>query len=197
MKKRLNLVGLMVVLAAVCLGLSPTLEAKSPEKKETFTGTVLSVTAGRLPSSPFTIYVYDYTTPEEAKQFGEILKTKGDKALANALSKPVKGRILIGNRTGYDIGFIRTFDTPEGGRIVRMATNRPIAMREVWGGARSLDYQIGLIEFKLDAEGKGEGTLAGACEIEFTAENSIKIKNIGIQPAKMLNIRTEKPKEKK
>lgn len=196
MKKRFCVAGSIFAFMAVCLGLGPLVEAKSPEKKETFTGTVLSVTAGRLPSSPFTIYVYDYTTPEEARQFAEVLRTGGSNALANALSKPVKGRILIGNRTGYDIGFIRVFDSPEG-RIIRMATNRPIAMREIWGGSRSLDYQIGLIEFKLDAEGKGEGTLAGACEIEFTSEHSIKIKNIGIQPAKMLNIRTVQPKAKK
>ena len=161
-------------------------------KKETYTGSIIVTgLAGGVPSAMITIYIHEYTTDEEAAQLAQILKTEGQKELVKKLSKIEKGRIIIGGKTGYNFGFARSFKT-ETGRIIRLATDRPIYIPEARLGSRSMDYSIGYVELNLDAEGKGNGTMIFGAKISFKEDNTLKVEQYGVQPARLMNIRMRK-----
>ena len=53
---------------------------------------------------------------------------------------------------------------------------------------QAADYPFGLIELTLDKEGKGEGRLIGAAQIELK-EGIVNVTSLGAQPVKLLSVR--------
>lgn len=146
--------------------------AQKPEQFQTQafgTGTQVGRKAG------VTIIINAYSTPEDQKLLIDAFARAGNKGLSKAVSKmPVKGRIAVTGGVGYDVTYIRVFQTPTG-RKIRLVANRPIELGEVWSASRSLDYNLSAIELEVDANGKGTGTLLPACQLKMNKQNEIEI----------------------
>ena len=121
------------------------------------------------------ITINQYSTPEDQKVLLDAFQAKGSRGLANALNKmSSKGRISITGTLGYEVTYIRVFQTPTG-RKIRLVTNRPITFGEAWTDSRSEDYNLSAIEIDLTSDGKGKGTLLPACQFKINKENEIEI----------------------
>ncbi len=122
-----------------------------------------------------TIIIEQYSTPEDQQILLQAFQAKGSQGLYNALYKmSSKGHVAITGTLGYDVTYIREFKTPTG-RKIRLVTNRPVTMGELWTDSRSTDYNLTALELNLDANGKGEGTLLPACQFTLNKENEIEI----------------------
>ena len=183
------------LLLTLALGAAVLLAADEPAKAEKakkiyYDANIYQEGRAGVPVMRVQFMIKQFSTPEEAAELAQTLKESGQEGLTKALSKlEEKGNISINNRLGYKIGFIRQIPTPDGGSIIRMATDRPISIPELWGGARSMDYTIGVVELKLDAEGKGEGLLIYAAKVKFNEQGMLEIETYGIAPAKLINVR--------
>lgn len=122
-----------------------------------------------------TITINELSTPEDQKVLMDVFATRGMNGLTNAVSKmSSKGRIRMTGTLGYDVNYIRIFQTPTG-RKIRLVTDRPITFGEAWGDRRSEDYSLSAIELDLDANGKGTGTLLPACQFKINKQNELEI----------------------
>lgn len=102
-------------------------------------------TAGAVPgrsTSQFEIEIRSYTSDQEAAELAQYLVTEGPQKLWDRLVKMDNGWMRVGQNLGYPIAVVRAFDTPEGGRVIRVATDRPIQMAEVMRGLRSGKLEI-------------------------------------------------------
>lgn len=176
------------------------LSAEAPEVSlpEEFVGTIVDagVAVPRATSARFTIHIDEYTTDEEAMELLQLLADEGPKGLEDAMRDLDKGWIRVGPSLGYPLSVARSFET-ENGRVIRVATDRPIQMFEVYRGLRSRDYPFGIVEIQLDAEGEGQGQLIAAAEVGFSPEGSLEIESLGTQPFRLLQVKQQQPKKKK
>jgi threonine dehydrogenase-like Zn-dependent dehydrogenase len=139
-----------------------------------------------------TIYINSFTTDEEVENYLDILKTKGQDGLESAFDKTrERGRIAIVGTTGNDISFIRS-RTAETKRIITMAANRTISFPELRESPRSRDYKFTIIELRLDADGKGDGTLMYATKLKFNKKGQLELEHYGQTPVRLANVRREK-----
>ena len=99
--------------------------------------------------------------------------------------EPVVGRMRFAQTLGYDLRAARSIPT-ENGRKIRVATDRPISGFEVMRGSRSEDYPIAWIEIDFDSEGKGEGTMIAAAQLEVK-DGDLVMESFGTQPLRIVN----------
>jgi hypothetical protein len=119
-------------------------------------------------------------------------------ALKSGMEKMTVGYLQVNSGLRWPIRVASTWPTDKG-QAIRLATNRPIYFGEFAKGMRSMDYPIGLIEFTLPPEGRGEGTLVMATRPGFDKEGRIEVRsmpsNTGAQ--KLTNVEREPIKDKK
>lgn len=138
------------------------------------------------------IYVDRYSTDEERQDFLNVLKTKGQDGLETAFDKAKPcGRVAIVGTTGNTVSYIRA-QSAETKRIIRMATNRTISFPELWTSPRSRDYKFGIVELRLDSDGKGEGTLLYATKVKFNKKGELELEHYGQSPVRLANVRKQK-----
>jgi len=193
MRKRFLFPVLVLTLAALAL---PGFAASGPEQ---FNGVVYdqpNVTRGT--TTFFLLQIDKWGTEEEAANYLQILKDKGQKALVEAFwdAKEV-GYVRVGNKLGYPIIFAREIPQADGGRVVRAFTDRPIQFFEAMNNTRSRDYPLAIIEIVFPKEGKGEGIVIPAAQAGFDDKGQLGIENRGTQPFKLLNMTAKPVKEKK
>lgn len=122
-----------------------------------------------------TIIINEYSTAEDQKALIDAFGARGSEGLYNAVSKmSSKGRIAIPGTVGYDINYVKVFQTP-GGRKIRIVTDRPITFGEAWADSRSRDYNLSALELNVNNEGKGNGTLLPACQFTINKERELEI----------------------
>lgn len=143
----------------------------------------------------FNLTIEHYTTDEEAKALAEILKTSGQQALLDKVWKMKQiGYLKVGGSMGYPIFVARSLPSPDG-RVIRCATNRPVAPRELNYGTRSMDYPFGVIEIYLPTEGKGTGVVVGMAKVSVSASNTLQIEGYGTLPLQLLDVTVEQKKK--
>ena len=123
------------------------------------------------------IHVSEFSAPEEQKALLEAFQSNGSEGLANALDKlKAKGRIALTGTVGYDLNYIRNFQMPDGSRMIRFVTDRPIRFGEVWGSTRSQDYKITVGEITIPKNGKDiKGTLLPAVWVKLDKKGELEL----------------------
>ena len=122
-----------------------------------------------------TIVINEYSTANDQKALIEAFDARGSEGLFNAVGKmPARGRISITGALGYDINYVKVFQTASG-RKIRIVTDRPITFGEAWDDSRSEDYNLSVLELDLNAEGKGTGILVPACQFQLDKQHEIEI----------------------
>ncbi|MGH9778345.1 MAG: hypothetical protein ACRD5I_08035 [Candidatus Acidiferrales bacterium] len=186
-----------IVVAVACLLLAGSVGGAAKDKKpKTKTEYIEAVAEGTSTQMGrvinISISIREYSTPEDQRALLQAFEEGGQKGLVNALSKMnAKGRIAITGTLGYDLNYIRQFDTPNG-RKIRFVTDRPIAFGELWSGSRSADYDLSAGEIDLSKEkGKSTGTLLPACKLTIDKEKELKLE-LTQNPWKLVNISVSK-----
>ncbi len=118
--------------------------------------------------SRVTIIIYAFSTADDQKNLFEAFQAGGPQGLHNAVSKlQSHGHIAITGTLGFDIKYIREFKMPDGGRKIRMVTDRPIRFGEVWSDSRSADYNLSAFEIILSPQkGKSTGILLPVMQLK-------------------------------
>lgn len=115
------------------------------------------------------ILIQEYSEPGDREILLDAFKKAGSKGLFNAVSKMhSKGRISLPSTVGYDINYAREIPSASG-RTIRLVTNRPISIGEVWTSSRSMNYNLSIVEFNLpnEKDAKGKGSLLPAAELKI------------------------------
>jgi hypothetical protein len=169
----------------VALGLAAAGSAPAQEKKrETFMATVLQTASMRLPGGgtfQITMNVDEWTSIEERKRLLTVFKEGGAEALMKELRKMKAGYIqppAFARWPSWEIDVASSIPQPDGGRIVRLFTERPIAFGEAYYNTRSRDYEFGIVELKLNADGEGEGATIPAAKLSLDGEGQIVIETL-------------------
>ncbi len=178
--------GLLVTLATIggLLIQPPPATAQAPER---FDGILVSTAALGTGLFRIRIQIEEYSTDAEAQKFMAILANEGWQKLEDAFSHEEKGRIIGPNQRGIDIAYARSFPH-ETGRIVRLATARPIVFAEAYRNTRSREYAFGIIELRLDENGEGSGIVIAAAKAEFTDDGQLSIESYGHPPLSISTI---------
>lgn len=182
--------GALAACVALALLCSAQRSASADDVIETFTGTVVG-TGGVLggQSVPFTLRVYRFATPEEARRLSAAYSDGGSQALLRALRKIKKMGILsIDGRVGYEVGAIFNGQAGDRRQIV-VVTARPISQFELRNATRSRDYPFSVLEMNLDADGKGEGIAVAAAKIVLNEGGGITVENFNTYELKLLGVR--------
>jgi len=125
------------------------------------------------------IYINQFSPKEEQAALLEAFQSNGSEGLANALDKlPAKGRIALTGTVGYDLNYIKLFQMPDGNRMIRFVTDRPVRFGEVWGSTRSRDYDITVGEIIIPKKEKdAKGTLLPAVRVRLDKKGDIELES--------------------
>jgi hypothetical protein len=150
-----------------------------------------STQMGDLVSLNFTID--KYSTEEDQAALVEAFAASGSQGLVNALDKmSSKGRVSIPGTLGYDVNYIRNFTRPDGSRMIRFVTDRPIAFGEHWGSTRAMDHQISIGEI-IFPKGKGQssGRFLPVAKVKLNKESELEIETFN-NPWELINIKVSR-----
>jgi hypothetical protein len=141
----------------------------------------------------FAVFITDWTTDQQVKDFTDRLREDGPDGLGKALDKTKDvGRVSPTGFVGNSFRFARATPTPDGGMHIVMVTDRPMSFWERYNSGRSTQYPFGIVVLNVDSAGKGTGTLAPICKIKFNKKNELEIENYGQKPLRLANVRIEK-----
>jgi hypothetical protein len=185
----------VVVFAAFIVLLFPVIGLGS----DAAPATVMIVNAPKTGMARLRLTVEHWTTDEERAGLLEALGEGGTEALVKAMRGLDAGYLQVENNLRWPIRVASTWATDEG-RLVRIATNRPIYFGEYWRqGTRTSDYPVGVIEFSLPPEGTGEGSLLVATRIDFDKQGRIEVRSLpqNTGPQNLVDVARETPKKSK
>ena len=162
------------VFAIITLAAASGVQAQKTERiSATAMGTGTQL--GRIVNIDITIN--EYSNEQDKAGLLEAFQANGSEGLANALDKmKAKGRIAITGTLGYDLNYIRSFNMPDGSRLIRFATDRPIRFGEAWASSRTMDYQLSIGEILIAKEkGKTKGTIVPVARVKLNKERDVEI----------------------
>lgn len=186
-RRQLNLMAVLLMLLAV-VGY-----AQTNAQPERFTANAVSLSPEYGTGQRIVEITVDRWSPNaERERLVTTLQEKGPNELLKQLqkNKPV-GRIRTPDSLGYDLRYAQQTPLPEGGRMIVIATDRPIGFWEATEHPRSIDYPFTVIQMKLDRDGNGSGTLSYATRIVAHENNVIELEDFATQPIMLNNIRAE------
>jgi hypothetical protein len=191
--------GLVLIAAGAAAGHGQ----EGEKKRETFTATVLQTANMRLPAGgtfQITMNVDEWTSVEERKRLVDTFKEGGSEALMKELRKMKAGHIVppaFVRWPSWELDVAASIPQPDGGRIVRLFTERPIAFAEAYYNTRSRDYEFGIVELRLNADGEGEGKTIPAAKLSLDKDGQIVIETLPYTtgPQRLIGVRQWKDKK--
>ena len=186
-RRQLNMMAVLFMLLAV-VGY-----AQTNGQPERFTANAVSLSPEYGTGQRIVEINVDRWSPNaERERLVSTLQTKGPNELLKQLqkNKPV-GRIRTPDSLGYDLRYAQQTPLPDGGRMIVIATDRPIGFWEATHQPRSIDYPFTVIQMKLDRDGNGSGTLSYATRIVAHENNVIELEDFATQPIMLNNIKAE------
>ena len=202
-KQRLAAVGLGLALVVSCAAGAGAEDKK--KNRETFMATVLQQANMRLPGGgtfQLTMNVDEWTSVEERQRLLTVFKEGGSEALMKELRKMKAGYITppaFARWPSWEVDVAASIPQPSGGRIVRLFTERPIIFGEAYYNTRSKDYEFGVVELKLNADGEGEGVTIPAAKLSLNEQGELVVETLPYTtgPQKLIGVRQWKDKKKK
>src|SRR5947209_17287232 len=184
---------LFILMCALCCVAAVAQFRPTPVAKaaagEVVQGTVVGI-GGRMAgrTAPFKLNINRYTSPDDVTNLNSALRSGGQDALMNTLSKLDAGRIAIGNNIGVTANAIIATPTAEGGTKLTVLYQRNVSFYELRYGARSEDYRFGYAEIYLDRRGEGQGTLIPAAKVRLEGDTWV-VEDFGEFPARLMGLR--------
>jgi len=150
---------------------------------------------GPASAGPLDITIERWSTDDERDRLKTVLMEKGSNGLLKELQRirPRTGYIRTPFSTGWDIHYAREHATPDGGRRIILATERPMSFWEALNQPRSADYGFTLAEIHVGPDGKGEGKIVTPAKISWNKDRgAIEITNYGTEPVRLTKVSVEK-----
>jgi hypothetical protein len=187
MRRQFTFIAVLLMLLAVGA------YAQTNGQPERFTANAVSTSPQYGTGQQIVEITVDRWSPNsERERLVTALQSKGSDELLKQLQKnrPV-GRIRTPDSLGYDLRYAQQTQLPDGGRMIVIATDRPIGFWEATRRPRSIDYPFTVIQMKLDREGNGSGTMSYATRIVARKDNVIELEDFATQPIMLNNIRSQ------
>lgn len=193
--KKINILAIVLLLSIFALA-SASVNAQG---KERFTGTLVYYGSGlstRTIVTNFTLDITGQTPNEQAQNYLNILKNKGQDKVLDTIDDKELGRFSVDSNIGVPINVVRESDV-DGKRRIFVVFRRWTRFAELRYGYRSLDYPFGVIELYIDSKtGKGEGTYIAAAKIRWDSDgdkiSQVEIENFATFPARLLNVKSDR-----
>ena len=146
------------------------------------------------------IRINSWSTASQRKHLIDTFLAKKQEGLLSELGKqPERGRFNFPGymgpdpnntmRLGTDIRYAMSFPGEDGGRRIVIITPRVIGFRETVNQPRTVDYPFTMFEMHFDRDGKGEGKMAYALQINFDKKkNNIELENYSTEPVRLNNL---------
>ena len=183
---------------ALTVGAAPVGDGPTAMQDEQLVFNMSAQHVGTGPSgqTPVSITITRLSSPDERDALEEIFIDGGMQALAQALrDAPEVGFIRAPSisTTGWRLRYAMIFSDGKGGRIFRLATDRPISFVEATQRrVATWDFNVSLIELLIDEEGNGEGTLMAGVEFAYDQTNdTFGLKSLSSQPVRLNNVRQQ------
>jgi len=185
---RLHVVAAALVCSATLLVTHTS--AQSDKKTEEFSAIFSNISnVGSVGATPVTIRITRWTDNGEDEKLMSILRDKGNEAFVRELQDArAVGSIGTPQELPYDLRYARQTPTEKGGRRIILMTDRPMAFAERLSASVSRDYPVTWIELRLDANGRGEGSLSLATRLRLLG-NVLGIEDLANQPARLSEVR--------
>jgi hypothetical protein len=164
--------------------------AQEPTGTEEFDAILTNISnVGGAGLTPVSIRISRWTPDAENERLLGALRKDGQEAFLRELLdvKPV-GSIGTPVSLRYEFFYAREGPTEGGGRRIMMISDRPMQMWERMQAAPSRDYPFTVLELRLDAEGKGTGTLAQLAQLRLVG-NILGIENLATGPMRLTQVK--------
>lgn len=198
-RHRLIRITLGASLATVTFLLQSTLVwSQEKDARETFRAFAVSMgTVAAGANTTLQITVDRWSTDEERNALITAIVEKGSEELLDVLrDQEETGFVRVTGRgagrtrwPSVRLHYARDIRT-DGGRIIRLATDRPIGMWEAIQNPRTMDYTFTFIELRLDENNEGEGSFAIGVELKYDKEkNTLVVENLSSEPVRLTTVR--------
>lgn len=177
------------------------IQAQDEEFKETFTARALSMgTMATGAATTVQITISRWTTDEERRELIATIVEKDSDALVDALNDQKETGFvrIVGRGAGRTrfpsvrLRYAREFRI-EGKRVIRLGTDRPIGFAEARQNPRSMDYNISIVELRLDENDEGDGTMAVGVKMKFDKDtNQLVLENRSSEPIRLTRVTKNK-----
>ena len=193
----LAFVAVPLLVAAVAFVTPLSADDGSATQEETFRALAQHLGSGPSGQTSIIITISRWSTDEERDHLAEVLVTEDMQDLADELRRQetvgfirTTGRAARVGTGSWQLRYAREFRSGDD-RIIRLATDRPISFVEVLRQpVRTWDFQVSIIELKLDANDEGEGVLMAGVEFGVDGENNVlTIKHVSTNPVRLVNVR--------
>jgi hypothetical protein len=164
----LLLMGLLVLVS---------LPAFSREKNETIDATAWGTSTQLGKNIGITLIIYEWSTPEDREVLVQAFQKGSNQGLVNALEKmKAVGHINITGTLGYDVSYIKLFQTPTG-RKIRFVTNRQIKFGEAFYDTQSQAFNLtaGEIDLNDQDKSKSAGVLYPAAQLTIDKDGQLSM----------------------
>ena len=165
----------------MCLTLGAVSHAQAPASSGRLAvKAIASSTGGPLSNAvltPVDIVFERWSSPEDEKRLIEGLKLGQDEALKVLRKFKRVGFMSTPGNLGLEFFFVASTSTPEGGRRVFAATDRPMGFFETVNQPKSYRYPFTLIELQLDANNEGTGKLHQAVQLVWLGKSGLLAEN--------------------
>lgn len=160
-----SVTGVLVAGLVMTIPIATSARATAQESQEERFTAFAAVTGGTR--STINIVITRWTTDAEREQLGMVLLEEGSEELGEALQKQeAVGFIQMTGRLRCQLRYSRQAQVGDTRQII-LAADRRISFAETRtvGGQRFGEYNISVVELRLDESGDGEGAVAPAVQI--------------------------------
>ena len=183
-----------LVAASGAIGGTALAQQTPQDGKLTYTATLVAPVS-RLPATrstlPLRVVIDRFSTDDEVEHLVDLYTTRGDEALAEALSEDTLGWIHIGATFQVPISFATRIEDEAGDRIVVIA-RRPISFGEIFRGSRTRDYPYTAIELDVGGDGRGTGELIAFAQFRPHPDGTIELENYEFVAARLMGVQRAK-----
>ena len=165
-----------------------SVKAQSNAPKEDFTAIAMVNDNFATGAGQVLMTINRWSSNAERNRLTTALVDKGPEKLLEELrsNKPV-GTIRTHDSLAYDLQYAFQTKGEDGGRDIVIATDRPIGFWEAKNQPRTIDYPFTVIQFHLDNEGHGKGTMSYATKISVV-KNTIELENFSTAPVMLTEV---------
>jgi hypothetical protein len=143
-------------------------------------------------SAPLNVTVTRWSPRTEVEQLASAFNETGMDGLLRVLQRlPRAGVLRVGDGLGIDVRFAQLAADPDGGQRLMLIADRHIGVNESLSLAPSTEYPLTVIELRLDARGKGTGTMWPVARIDYwdVEAQTIVIDNYVREPVDLMAVR--------
>ena len=166
--------GVLLLTGLLMLGSIP---AFSRDKNETIDATAWGTSTQLGRNIGVTLIIYEWSTPADREILVQAFQKGQNQGLVNALQKmKAVGHVNITGTMGYDVSYIKLFQTPTG-RKIRFVTNRQITFGEAFTDSQSQAYNLtaGEIDLNDQDKSKSAGVLYPAAQLTIDKDGQLSM----------------------